>query len=74
MRGRYLSITAAAVLALCAVCPARAQDTARQQARKATLEKEIAQIERQLQDNSARSTNALNELTLIRKKLALRIQ
>ena len=72
MRGRYLSITAAAVLALCAVCPARAQDTARQQARKATLEKEIAQIERQLQDNSARSTNALNELTLIRKKLANR--
>lgn len=49
-----------------------AQNTSTQERRKAALEKEIAQLERQIQDNATRSSNALGELTLIRKKLSTR--
>lgn len=51
---------------------ANAQDTRSQENQKAKLEKEIAQLEAQLQENSKKSNNALNELTLIRKQIANR--
>ena len=48
------------------------QDTRRQEDRKAQLEKEIAQLQKQLRENSSRSSSALGELTLIRKQISNR--
>ena len=47
-----------------------AQDTRVQESRKAALEREIALIDKQLRKNSKKSYNALNSLTLVRKKVA----
>lgn len=47
-----------------------AQDTRVQESRKAALEREIALIDKQLKENSEKSYNALNSLTLVRKKVA----
>ena len=46
-----------------------AQDTKVQESRKAALEREIALIDKQLKENSKKSYNALNSLTLVRKKV-----
>ena len=63
----------AAVAALLLAAPAlQAQDTAAQESRRAALQKEIAQLEQQIKDNSTRSSNALNELTLVRRQVAAR--
>lgn len=47
-----------------------AQDTRVQESRKAALEREIALIDKQMKENSKKSYNALNSLTLVRKKVA----
>ena len=63
----------AAVAALLLAAPAlQAQDTSAQESRRAALQKEIAQLEQQIKDNSTRSSNALNELTLVRRQVAAR--
>ena len=49
-----------------------AQDTRRQETRKAQLEKEIATINRQLKDNARSSSRALTDLALVRRKIAAR--
>ena len=49
-----------------------AQDTRRQESRKAQLEKEIAAINRQLKDNAKSSSRALTDLSLVRRKIAAR--
>jgi septal ring factor EnvC (AmiA/AmiB activator) len=49
-----------------------AQDTRRQESRKAQLEKEIAAINRQLKDNARSSSRALTDLSLVRRKIAAR--
>ena len=49
-----------------------AQDTRRQESRKAQLEKEIQAINRQLRENSNSRTRALTELALVRRKMAAR--
>lgn len=59
-------------LSLLAVMPLRSQDTSVQTSRKERLEKEIAIIDKQLRDNAARNSNALNTLNLIRQKIELR--
>ena len=51
---------------------ASAQDTRRQESRKAQLEKEIAAINRQLRDNAKSSSRALTDLSLVRRKIAAR--
>ncbi len=51
---------------------AEAQDIQAQESKKARLEKEIEQLQKQLTENSSRSKNALNELTLIRKQISNR--
>ena len=51
---------------------ASAQDTRRQESRKAQLEKEIAAINRQLKDNAKSSSRALTDLSLVRRKIAAR--
>ena len=51
---------------------ASAQDTRRQESRKAQLEKEIAAINRQLRENSQAGSRALTDLALVRRKIAAR--
>lgn len=48
------------------------QDTSAQETKKSKLEKEIAQLEQQIRSNSKKNTNALSELTLIRKQISVR--
>ena len=71
MRLSRLILTA--LLAALLPCVAmHGQDTKRQESRKAQLEKEIAQIQKQLRENSKRSSSALGELNLIRKQISNR--
>ena len=51
---------------------ASAQDTRRQESRKAQLEKEIAVINKQLKDNAQSSSRALTDLSLVRRKINAR--
>ena len=69
---RPLCILAAAAALLLAAPSLQAQDTAAQESRRAALQKEIAQLEQQIRENSTRSSNALNELTLVRRQVAAR--
>ena len=66
---RFLHI---AVILLLAGGAAYAQDTRSQENRKARLEKEIAEINRQLRENSRSSNRALTDLNLVRRKIAAR--
>ena len=59
-------------LLLCAVLPARAQDTSAQKSRRDRLEREISIIDGQLRDNATRNSNALNTLSLVQQKIDLR--
>lgn len=49
-----------------------AQNTSKQQDKKARLEKEIAILDSQIRTNASKSSNALNELSLIQHKMELR--
>ena len=69
---RPMCIMAAIAALLLAASALQAQDTAAQESRRAALQKEIAQLEQQIKDNSTRSSNALNELTLVRRQVAAR--
>ena len=63
------------ILLFCMVLSAfalQAQDVSYQENKKSQLEKEIAQLETMLSQNASKSSNALNELTLIRKQISLR--
>ena len=51
---------------------ASAQDTRRQESRKAQLEKELAVINQQLKDNAKSSSRALSDLSLVRRKISAR--
>ena len=66
---RFLPIVLMLLLTGAAVS---AQDTRRQESRKAQLEKEIAAINRQLKDNAKSSSRALTDLSLVRRKIAAR--
>ena len=66
---RFLPIVLMLLLTGAAVS---AQDTRRQETRKAQLEKEIAAINRQLKDNARSSSRALTDLSLVRRKIAAR--
>lgn len=68
----FLRIILAAALTLMAGIVVSAQDTKEYQERKARLEKEIAIIDNQLRNTAKASTNALGNLSLIRKKMASR--
>ena len=69
---RGLRILAAAAVLLLGALGAQAQDTAQQESRRSALQKEIAQLEKQIKDNASKSQNALNELTLVRRQIATR--
>ena len=69
---RRLRILAAAAVLLCFAPALRAQDTRAQESRRAALQKEIAQLEQQIKENASKSSNALNELTLVRRQISSR--
>lgn len=65
-------IILAAVLLIFPSALVKAQDTRAQEQKKARLEREIAIIDKQLAENSSKSSAMLSNLTLIRKKIANR--
>ena len=69
---RRLCIWAAAAMLLLPAAAVRAQNTAAQESRRSALQKEIAQLERQIKENASQSSNALNELTLVRRQITAR--
>ena len=69
---RYFKIVLTFILFLVSVVGLHAQDTRAQEAKKARLEREIAIIDRQLAENSSKSSAMLSNLTLIRKKISNR--
>ena len=69
---RYLKLTLVFLLYILFAADVFAQDTKAQEQRKARLEREIAIIDRQLAENASKSSDALAELTLIRKKVSNR--
>lgn len=69
---RYISIILTLSLLFASALGLRAQDTRAQEAKKARLEREIAIIDKQLAENSSKSSAMLSNLTLIRKKISNR--
>ena len=69
---RYIRIILTFVILMASVSGLYAQDTSQQEARRARLEREIAIIDKQLAENSSKSTAMLSNLTLIRKKISNR--
>ncbi|MBQ9659644.1 MAG: peptidoglycan DD-metalloendopeptidase family protein [Bacteroidales bacterium] len=65
-------ILAALAVLLLAASDLWAQNTSKQESRRSALQKEIAQLERQIKENAAKSKNALNELTLVRRQITAR--
>ena len=58
--------------AFAATTPLAAQNTKKQETKKAKLQKEIGIINDQLKSNAAKSRDALSSLTLVRKQISLR--
>ena len=61
-----------AVAALCVCLNSVAQDTKKQEEKKAKLERDIAIIDKQLKENASKSSSMLEDLSLIRKKVSNR--
>ena len=68
----YIRIILMFFFLLTSVSGIKAQDTSAQEAKKARLEREIAIIDKQLAENSSKSSAMLSNLTLIRKKISNR--
>lgn len=72
MPNRFLRLILLLGLLLSPMTGAYAQNTKAQEEKKARLEREIAIIDRQLAENASKSTSALSDLSLIRKKVSNR--
>lgn len=72
MSAYFRTVSFIAAFLMLASSVATAQDTSSQQSRKSRLEREIREIESQIKANSARSSGALAELSLIRQKIDAR--
>lgn len=68
----YFRIILTVILVVSSTIGLRAQDTRAQEEKKARLEREIAIIDKQLAENSSKSSAMLSNLTLIRKKISNR--
>lgn len=65
----YLKLICILLVLISALQGSYAQDTSRQERRKAELEREIAIIDAQLSENASKSSSLLSDLVLIRKKV-----
>ncbi len=72
LRKRIVALWFAVMLMAMAALQLSAQDTRTQENRRAKLEQEIAVINRQLKDNSAKSSSALSSIKLLQKKISNR--
>lgn len=70
MRSRFLSLLL--LVLLCIPAAGQKKDVAARQDRKARLEREIAILDKQLKEASAKSDNALSSLNLVRRKMGTR--
>lgn len=68
---RFITILVSSLLLLAGV-DVVAQNLTQSQNRKAQLEKELAQLDRQIKENASLSSNAMNELTLVRRRIEAR--
>ena len=66
----FCSIFLVSAMLVCQCMTVSAQDTRAYEARKASLEKEIAILDRQLAENAAESRSQLSRLTLVQAKVA----
>ena len=57
------------VVCILAALPAVAQDVSRQESRKAQLQREIELLDKQISENSSKSSSLLSSLTLLRKNI-----
>lgn len=72
MPNRFLRLILLLGLLLSPMTGAYAQNTKAQEEKKARLEREISIIDRQLAENASKSSSALSDLSLIRKKVSNR--
>lgn len=72
MPNRFLRLILLLGLLLSPMTGANAQNIKAQEEKKARLEREIAIIDRQLAENASKSSSALSDLSLIRKKVSNR--
>ncbi|MDD5951811.1 MAG: peptidoglycan DD-metalloendopeptidase family protein [Bacteroidales bacterium] len=71
-RRTYLTLVLGLAMFLAAALTAIAQNTKAQEDRKARLEREIAILDSQIRASDTKNANALNQLSLIQEKIALR--
>ncbi len=71
-RRTYLTLVLGLAMFLAAAFTAIAQNTKAQEDRKARLEREIAILDSQIRASDTKNANALNQLSLIQEKIALR--
>lgn len=71
-RRTYLTLVLGLAMFLAAAFTAIAQNTKSQEDRKARLEREIAILDSQIRASDTKNANALNQLSLIQEKIALR--
>ena len=67
---RRLCISLSVALALLGAMVLQAQDISSQESRRSALQRDIAKLEKQIQENASKSSNALNELTLVREQIS----
>ena len=67
---RRLRISLSVALALLGAMVLQAQDISSQESRRSALQRDIAKLEKQIQENASKSSNALNELTLVREQIS----
>jgi len=67
---RRLRISLSVVLALLGAPALQAQDISSQESKRSALQRDIAKLEKQIQENASKSSNALNELTLVREQIS----
>ncbi len=72
MTGKIRHILLPCILLLTVLPFAQAQDTRKQENRKARLQREIRQINEQLSDTKAKSRSEMSNLTLLKKKISTR--
>ena len=69
MKRPYCIFILSLVMTVCTVMMSHAQDVSRQESRKAKLEREIELLDKQIAQNSSKSSSLLSSLELVRKNI-----